>query len=79
MSNEKKGIKIQVSRPFETILGVGLQGLCPWNPLGVLTVCPQTPSCMSRITHYVHDPGKVSTSYRLPNSNPESGPVRLNC
>ena len=61
MNNNKKGIKIQVSRLFETILGVGLWGLYPWKPLGVLTVCSQTPSCRSQITHYVHEPGKVTT------------------
>ena len=63
---EEKGIKIQVSRPFESILGIDLQRLCPKNPLGVLTVCPQTPISMSRITHYFYDPGKVTTSVPPP-------------
>ena len=33
MNNEEKGIKIQLSRPFETILGISLHDLCHWTPL----------------------------------------------
>ena len=38
--NEEKGIKIQASTPFETILGPGLQGLLPVNPTGVACSMP---------------------------------------
>ena len=53
MNNKVKGIKIQVSRQSETILGVCLQQLYPWTPLGVPTACSQAP-----ISHYVHGPRK---------------------
>lgn len=42
MNNQVESIKIEVCRQSETILGVGLQGLYPWTPLGMLTVCSQT-------------------------------------
>ena len=43
MNNKEKGIKIQVSRPFETILGVGLQEFWCWTPFWVLLVYPPPP------------------------------------
>ena len=58
MNNEEKVLKIHVSKPFETILGVGLQEHCPWTPLGVgcaynmpPKIPPFPPGC---ITDYVH-------------------------
>ena len=43
MNNKEKGIKIQNSRPFQTILDVGLQRLLSLDPTGGAYSVPQDP------------------------------------
>ena len=59
----EKGIKIQVSRPFETILGVGLKEVCSWTPLVVLT-------CKTAVPQDTVNKLKKTKDYFWENSTP---------
>ena len=74
MNNKEKSIKIQDSKPFETILGVGLQRLCPCNPWGSLQCPPRPPAaCLGLLTTFITQE-KSLHSYCHPNSNPVLSP-----
>ena len=67
---------VKIPRQFETILDVGLQGLCPWTLLaGVYSEFPgpllyslNHSLCSSKVTrksHYVHTATQIQTSFYI--------------
>ena len=67
-----KGIKMQVPRQFEIILGISLQGFCPWT---LLERCLQgiprpPPAFLGSLTMFIKSHWEKSLHpYRHPNSN----------
>ena len=67
---------VKIPRQFETILDVGLQGLCPWTLLldvysefpGPLLYSLNHSLCSSKVTrksHYVHTATQIQTSFYI--------------